>query len=106
MKKLLCLAVLFPVTAFAQIFPLHQYASAVRDSGQEIRFLRNPEGITYVGTCKGSGEDKLCGLAKDGNYKTTSGVSFTVKEHRLLVDGETCDYVGNKEQGKLDCKGN
>ena len=103
MKKLLILAALLPATVFAQIYPLHVYASATRDNGQEMKFLRSPSGVTYVGTCKGTGDSKLCNLAKDGSYKTSTGIAFTVKENKLMKNGEECTYVGDKDEAKLEC---
>jgi hypothetical protein len=106
-KALLIAALLLPAAASAQIYPLQEYAKAVRDSGQELKFLRSPNDVTYVATCKGSGESKLCDLAKNGSYKTNTGLRFVVKESQLRSAEDTsqrCDYVSDGDDSKLDCK--
>lgn len=105
-KHLLIATLLLPAAASAQIYPLQEYANAVRDNGQELRFLRSPSDVTYVASCKGEGDSKLCDLAKNGNYKTKNGVAFTVKNWELRAPGASsrCDYVSDGNDSKLDCK--
>ena len=109
MKKLiLALALFAPAIASAQIYPLKVYADAYRvGDKQNIKFMMNPDGVTFVGTCKGEGESKLCNLAKDGSFKTTSGVSFKTEGARLIVaghEGDTCNYIEEEGKGRFDCE--
>lgn len=106
MKKALLIALLLlPATSFAQIYPLQEYAKTSRDSGQELKFLRSPSDVTYVATCKGEGDRKMCDLAKNGRYKTKTGLSFVVRDWQLRSAEDAsvrCDY--NERESTLECK--
>lgn len=105
LKHILLAAALIPAIASAQIYPLEVYASTKRaGTGQPIKFMRSLSNGIYVGLCTSKpGGQEMCDLAKDGTYKTESGLTFRTKKMGQLfsADGKRrCDYTTS---GTLDC---